>query len=389
MASLIVGILLWAGSSLISTVMFVFTKFWQGMGWPCYTIFAMSFAIAFGIFALAAGLLRASFPERRSVKWILLRGISGSIDFGSSVIAVQLGAPTGDVAALSSANTVFAALLGRVFLGEPLQVSSIVSVLSCIAGGVLISKPAFLFGSQASSVSVAAYLVAVCSGFFSAVTAISARKAGPGPGPPWFLNMSNLLVNCIAFAAFPFIPAFEEPSIQVLRPSLYSATICIVGVAILSVVSSICTTGGAMYCPAAVSATVNVSARLTLGYLADTLIFGVRVDFVSLCGAALMLGAVLLMAFSKTTTDVAGARVAEVPEFAEIELPAASADDETDSLASFIAAEFVPGQGRQEGAYRRRQAAFESPVPSPQAASGDRTIFGMAALANPPVARPF
>eukprot|EP00929_Paragymnodinium_shiwhaense_P078196 TRINITY_DN40491_c0_g1_i2.p1 TRINITY_DN40491_c0_g1~~TRINITY_DN40491_c0_g1_i2.p1 ORF type:complete len:224 (+),score=39.27 TRINITY_DN40491_c0_g1_i2:254-925(+) len=221
--------------------------------------------------------------------------------------------------------------------------------------------------------------MAVMSGFCSAVTAISARKAGQTSS--WFLNMANTLIGCFAFAALPITPFVDEGEIRALRGSVYLACICIAANGVLFVFASGFTTGGAMLCPAAVSATVNVSSRLTLGYLADALIFGVSMDPLSLGGAALMLGAVLLMACARKPTEDTSASVAESTELGQPASAAAADADDTESLASFIAAEFVAEKGHQGGAYRRRTVADETP-----SSVSDRTLFGVPAL-GPPAAR--
>eukprot|EP00929_Paragymnodinium_shiwhaense_P077987 TRINITY_DN4031_c0_g1_i2.p1 TRINITY_DN4031_c0_g1~~TRINITY_DN4031_c0_g1_i2.p1 ORF type:complete len:384 (-),score=48.94 TRINITY_DN4031_c0_g1_i2:204-1355(-) len=372
-------------AGLVTTVQLILGKAMKSLGWPYHAIVSMSYAMAFGIFALVAGICKAPFPERRDVIWILLRGLSANGTLACMIAAVRLGAPTGDVAALGGVNTVFAALLGRIFLGEPLQLSHIISVLCCITGGVVISKPAFLFGMQSNSVPILAHLMAVLAGFCSAVISVSARKAGNTS--PWFLNMCGAFTGCVVFIALPLTPFVDEPHISVLMDSVYLAGICIVGSGIMFVIGIGATTGGSMLCPAAVSATVNVSSRLTLGYLADVLIMGGTVDPVSLCGAALMLGAVVVMACARKPAGAASSpRVAEAPEeFSELPSSSAAAEeDETSSLASFIASEFVAERGHQGGMYQRRRVASVAgdsavtPTHIP-----DRTLFGVAATCPP------
>eukprot|EP00929_Paragymnodinium_shiwhaense_P066218 TRINITY_DN33191_c0_g1_i10.p1 TRINITY_DN33191_c0_g1~~TRINITY_DN33191_c0_g1_i10.p1 ORF type:complete len:310 (+),score=28.58 TRINITY_DN33191_c0_g1_i10:241-1170(+) len=298
------------------------------------------------------------------------------------IVAVRLGAPTGDVAALSSVNTVFAALLGRVFLGEPLQLSHCVSVLCCMTGGVLISKPVFIFGNPSSVVPIAAYLSAVAAGFFSACIAISARKAGGSS--PWFLNMCASTTGSVVFALLPMTPLLDDPEFSISQHNVGEGALFIAANFVLFVVGIGVTTGGAMLCPAAVTATVNVSARITLGYMADVLIFGGSIDPLSLCGAALMLGAVLVMACARKPA----AEVEEESPKSADSSPAATrlsdaepaaADDETNSLASFIATEFVAERGYQSSVRHRRQTGADESGLSPVGVM-DRTVYGNPAV---------
>eukprot|EP00929_Paragymnodinium_shiwhaense_P106892 TRINITY_DN72737_c0_g1_i1.p1 TRINITY_DN72737_c0_g1~~TRINITY_DN72737_c0_g1_i1.p1 ORF type:complete len:384 (-),score=44.81 TRINITY_DN72737_c0_g1_i1:227-1378(-) len=371
MPSVTVGIMFMVGSGVTVTMLLLLGKIMQSAGWPYYNMLSMSSAMAFGIFALLAGLCRAPFPESKSLKWILIRGISSTATFASTVAAVRLGAPAGDVAALGGVNTVFAALLGRVFLGEPLQLSHIVAVLCCLAGGVLISKPEFLFGVAGSSVPIFAHLMALVSGFFAAVTSISARKAGKTS--PWFLNMSATFTGSFAFAALPLTGFLDEPDLSVLQSRLYLGGICIFANALGFVIAIGATTGGSMWCPAAVSATVYVAARLTLGYLADVLILGISVDPLSLCGATLMLGAVVVMACARKPAEDL---VVQVSEASEAGQPSQSLEDETSSLASFIATEFVSEKGHQGRVHQRRRATAGTSDSTPAVAL-ERTMFGV------------
>ena len=63
--------------------------------------------------------LAACHCDRKEIKWVLLRGLFGSSNNVLSVCAALAGAPMGSIGVLSSVNTVVAALLGRVVLGEP------------------------------------------------------------------------------------------------------------------------------------------------------------------------------------------------------------------------------------------------------------------------------
>eukprot|EP00929_Paragymnodinium_shiwhaense_P034993 TRINITY_DN18979_c0_g1_i1.p1 TRINITY_DN18979_c0_g1~~TRINITY_DN18979_c0_g1_i1.p1 ORF type:complete len:389 (+),score=58.61 TRINITY_DN18979_c0_g1_i1:138-1304(+) len=380
MAPMTLGILLMFVAGFISISRLVLSKTMQSVGLPYYNILSMSFALAFSVFALLAGLLKAPCPERKSLKWILMVGIAANGRFASLIVAVQLGAPTGDVAAVSSVNTVFAALLGRIVLGEPLQLSHIVSALCCMIGGVLIAKPVFLFGASSSSVPSTAYLMAVLSGFCAAVIAISARKAGDES--PWFLNMCQSGLGCLVFAALPFTSLANEPDVvSVLQNNLDVATASILANFLMSVIGIGCTTLAGMLCPAAVTATVGVSSCITLGYMADVLIFGMNIDALSCCGAALMLSSVLVMACTRKPSGEGSSPVHL--ESAEAGQAAAKPtdDDETNSLASFIATEFVAESGYQGPPVRHRRptvANLDSPASS--AAGWERTLYGISVM---------
>eukprot|EP00929_Paragymnodinium_shiwhaense_P088238 TRINITY_DN4851_c0_g3_i1.p1 TRINITY_DN4851_c0_g3~~TRINITY_DN4851_c0_g3_i1.p1 ORF type:complete len:385 (-),score=60.70 TRINITY_DN4851_c0_g3_i1:238-1392(-) len=360
-----------AGST--SVVQLIVSKTLQAAGWPYYKMLALVCLLCAGVFVLLTGLCQAPFPERRNLKWVLMRGLSSAACLGSMIAAVQFGAPAGDVAALGSVNTVFAALLGRAFLGEPLHVSHLVSLLGCMIGSLLISKPEFLFGSTSTAAPTVAYVLAVISGLSASVISISARKAGDTSA--WFLNSSATFVGAATFVAMPLTGLVEEPDLRVLQRSLDIGSVWIAAMVLVMFLDMGSTTLGAMWCPAAVSSTVLVAAQMTLGYLSDVLIFGVTIDSLSFCGAALMLGAVLVMARSRKPAGEAAESPPESPEAGRAaEL---ANEDETDSLASFIATEFASEQGYQSSVrHRRPTVSIESPASTPSAA-WERTLFGV------------
>eukprot|EP00929_Paragymnodinium_shiwhaense_P088236 TRINITY_DN4851_c0_g1_i3.p1 TRINITY_DN4851_c0_g1~~TRINITY_DN4851_c0_g1_i3.p1 ORF type:complete len:401 (-),score=48.26 TRINITY_DN4851_c0_g1_i3:160-1362(-) len=372
MVSVTAGIMMMFVAGVFSTMQLVVSKTLQSAGWPYYKMLALASALASGIFALLAGLSKAQFPERRCFKWVLMRALASNGMLGSMIAAVQFGAPAGDVAALSSVNTVFAALLGRAFLGEPLQLAHIVSLLCCMTGSVLISKPEFLFGSGSSAAPTVAYVMAVVSGLSAAVISISARKAGNTSA--WILNTCATFTGAAAFLAMPLTCMVEEPDLSKFQSRFDVGCLCIATKVVMLIFGIGTTTLGAMWCPAAVSATVLVSARLTLGYLTDVLIFGVTVDSLSFCGAVLMLGAVLAMTCARKPAREAAESPPESPEAGRA---AELADeDETDSLASFIATEFASERGYQDSVrHRRPTVAMESPAS--RSPAWGRTLFGV------------
>lgn len=73
------------------------------------------------------------------VKWVILRGLFGCANNVLSVSAILAGAHIGSVGALLSVNTVVAALLGRLVLGEALGKLHILAVFFSLAGAILIS----------------------------------------------------------------------------------------------------------------------------------------------------------------------------------------------------------------------------------------------------------
>jgi len=315
--------------------------------WPFFRIFGFSYLVAGVCFAIIGVVYQAALPKAHMWKWLFSRGFFALLYMLSQSSAVRLGASTGDVAALSSINIVVAAVLGRVFLGEPLQRLHVVAMCCCILGAVCISRPQFLFGGSGGDSAWGGYVLAVLAGFMSACVAISCRKAGNAS--MHVMNSSACILNGIGFMALPYTPLIDDSSLRPMLISPFEALGLIGTIFIVTVLSTAANTGGSAWCPAAVSSTINTAARMVFGYFAESIIFGKVPDLLTVCGAVAMLGGVVIMALarlparqSKTvpaSTETSG--VADLQPKEDVE-PAGDDDDEdNESLVSFIATEFV------------------------------------------------
>eukprot|EP00929_Paragymnodinium_shiwhaense_P010949 TRINITY_DN11605_c0_g1_i1.p1 TRINITY_DN11605_c0_g1~~TRINITY_DN11605_c0_g1_i1.p1 ORF type:complete len:291 (+),score=37.01 TRINITY_DN11605_c0_g1_i1:110-982(+) len=284
--------------------------------------------------------------------------------------AVRLGAPAGDVAALSSVNTVLAALLGRAFLGEVLQLRHVVAMACSMAGAILISRPSFLFESAAgeSDVPSLAYALAVLAGFSMSCIAICARKADKTD--VWVFNLSPSAAG-ISFILASSTPLLDDATLSPLLEHPGQAFGWLALNVVLIAGSIACNSAGSMWCPAAVSATMSSAARILFGYVADIFIFGLRIQLLSVGGAALMMCGVLVMTLARAPRQPEDdASLKEQPETSAVASPPATDTDETESLASFIAAEFVELQGYETPLRQRKPAgAPTSPLASVLGAS--------------------
>jgi len=364
----VLGMLTMALQGVLMSAQIVSSKVMISAGWPFYRILGFAHLMGMLVYALVAIAVQAKLPERRAWKWIVSRGLCSVLAFTGMSCAVQLGAPAGDVAALTSVNTVFAALMARAFLGEPLQYLHIIALLCSVCGAVLIARPSFLFGTPAdgaASPSSFAYAFAVFAGFCLSCIAICARKAADTS--VWLFNLSPAAWGAVYFMLLPLSPLVDDSSLQSLLDSPAEGTGWIVFHIILLILAIATNSAGSMWCPAAVSATVNSTSRILCGYVADVLLFRLAISPLSLAGAGLMLSGVIVMALVRTPTSAKSAAEAEEG------MQPASEGDENESLASFVAAEFAQQEGHESTALRQRKTTattIESPA----------TVIGAAAL---------
>jgi len=334
------------------------------MQWPYFRMMGASCVVASLFFAIGSALGKEALPDTRTLKWVVLRGLFSFAAFASLSCAVRVGASTGDVASLSSVNIIVAAVLGRIFLGEPLRRLHVIAMCCCITGAILISRPKFLFGGSGGGDAWIGYLLAVAGGFGHACVAISTRKGGNAPMS--FFNCSTMFINGMGLVALPYTPLVDDGSLMPLVTSPLAATGWTGLIFFVALASTAAASGGFKWCPAAVSATVGTASRMVWGYLAESIIFGKQPDLLTVCGAAAMLVGVITMALARLPArqlKTAPAPPVELdltdvqPEIQDSQSESIDAedDDENESLASFIAAEFVDAAAHDVKPRQRRR----------------------------------
>jgi len=280
-------------------------------------------------------------------KWIVMRGAFGSATAVFAWAAVAEGAPVGDASSLGSVNVVVAALLGRAFLGEPLSLFHILALLCSIVGTVLVTKPEAIMGAATggSPVNTAwlGHALALASGLSSGGLFIASRKSqGISPLVMSFsvslqMGLSLWIVTSIGLVEDgPLEPLLADPAKGL---GLFLSFALLLGVCIYTI------SVGSQLCPAAASSTIFTSVSMVLGYVAQSIIHHQHPDDLTKLGAALMLLAVALIAGARWwQSKAASARELEEPLMAEdggnVSEVVPAAEEGTETLASFIAAEF-------------------------------------------------
>lgn len=298
--------------------------------------------------------------ELHQWKWVYMRGLFGCATYIQILIAVALGAPLGDVSALTSANVVVAALLGRVFLREPLRLLHVIALCCSIVGAVLISKPETLLGieGQKSSNAWLGYALAIGAGVSSGGLFIAARKSQ---------GISPLILTCsvstqegLGLLLLLWSGVVSEAPLDLMQTS--SVKLVGVFVALLALVFFSCCTlsMGAQLCPASASSTIYTSTSMLLGYAAQVAIHHETPRTITILGTLLMLSAVVLMSIAKCWYPVANCGSDDARRGDELDSISSQSssvnetdDGETESLASFVASEFS-GVSLHEHTVRKR-----------------------------------
>lgn len=314
-------------------------------GWAYWHITTIGLFISCLVLVARIAVSRVSMPDRRAIKWIAFRGVFGGVYWALGIVAVQVGAGPGDVAALLSINIVMAAFLGRAFLGEELRVVHIAALVCSLVGAVLISRPAFIFGVAAHAESAwFGHLCAAFAGCAQSLAFLCSRKAAEVPTSiHTFASMVASLVICVVLV---FSNMMEQPSKDIMTDSPLLTAAFVAGAFVVNIAAVSCMCFAAAVCPVAITATCYTASTMMFGYVAQVLIFDGAPDAITLVGAAFMLLAVVLMMGARvggrgrsSVTPATGAESAtEAVQGVDGE------EDENDSLSSFIATELCSFQ---------------------------------------------
>jgi len=337
-------------------------------GWPFYRIQCISVA-ALGLalvayLAISVSLGLVTLPRWHFAKWVFLRGACTGFVSLLSLVAVQFGAPLGDVAALGSLNTVAAAVLGRLFLGEELRRAHVVGLACAVAGAAMIG-----LGGH-GSLSARAWFglpLAALSGLAQGFQFVFARKSKGVPAPVlscsgsfmlFFMTMTAVVTGIVDDASLT--PVLEDP---------WQAVLWLASLVAVTLVITMTSAVGAQLCPAAMSATVTTGVGMVSSYVVQASLFGAEVGPLSLFGAALMLASMLFMTCSRVP-PAAPEAPAPAPG---LRLQQAVADGELDgddseslhSFASFVSAEFAAASPASFAAQLRVRRAATAPANPP------------------------
>lgn len=377
--------LLMVGAACLLNVQLAMTSKIVEAGWPEFVMFGLALALQTPCVGVWLAISQPKVPELQDCKWIVLAGLFFSGSFVLMVLALRFSIPMGDFAALNSVNVVFAAFLGRAFLKEQLHCLHFVAVVSSVAGAVLIARPRFIFRSAEGETdpSWIAYVFALCSGFCDAGIYICSRKSSDCSSS--FVLLSFTLQGSITtITCTPLVLGSMQSALAPLMTSPDEACGWVAALFAVLGVSLVMFTFAAQWCPASLSATVDTATRMTTGYLAQVLLFGASLSGFTIGGAVLMFVSVVTMTLVQTTSsDSAKSKAKEVSDITlESSMPVETKhdednnDEETESLASFVAAEFAVSSPHSTALRMRHFAARSANLPA-------RTIGALAIVTVP------
>ena len=285
------------GASLFRNATLVLGKYVQQRQLPyLFMVAVASFCVSLGA-ALLMYYQGSYHVERRVVKWVVLRGLAAGASHVLNLCAVLVGASVGSVGALTSVNTMTAALLGYFLLDEAFGRWHLLALLLAVGGAVLIWDPQHIGTSDPRFLGNALALVAGISSGFMTITTRKAREASS-----LMLSMAATVARCPFALLLAFLPNVNDGRLTNLVVAKEEVALCLLLLMVFLGFRSLLTSAAAKKLPAAVSSTVIVGTQMSSGYVFDIFFFHETLDLVTIAGAYMMLMAALAMAFTKPRT---------------------------------------------------------------------------------------
>ena len=214
-----VGLLLVACSALLNSAQNTMVQLAQNNGVSSLRLASMR-ALVQGFLLASYVLLRgeAFLPRRELRFWATCRGVGGALAFVMLFKAVSI-LPLGDATALFSSYPMFAVVVARIWLGEPISGTVTLATAFSVVGCTLIAQPSFLFGgssvvsspdtswSNSKELGIACALgTAVCMGVVMVLIRYCKDVTTPQQLLPWCISVG--MASFLLSAGTPF----EAPS---------------------------------------------------------------------------------------------------------------------------------------------------------------------------------
>ena len=208
----ILGIILAITSSFLLSFSSLMIKLAESIPTLEVTFMRLTFHLVFSLPAMVLFKDKFIYPWKQS-KYLLLRGVTGATSMSLMIYSVK-HMPLADARVIFYIYPVCTALLGRIFLKEPVSKFDVIAMVLSIGGVVLIGRPSFLFGSvgktSGSGEVWVPTLTAVAAAVLAALSAVLTRKMSQEVGPRVVVFYFALVGSIITFAG-SLISGFKYP----------------------------------------------------------------------------------------------------------------------------------------------------------------------------------
>ena len=234
---------------------------------------------------------------------LVVRSLSGMTAFSCATFAFGV-MPLGDATSIFLTSPVWAALLGRVFLGERLHVLDVLSIGVALGGVLLVARPTALFGSEdaddltaAAAAAAAAtadstasflgpYVVLAGAGFAGAVPVLVRTIRRRGKVHPAVIAHAYAFVTICVSPLGLLLPGQSPRLTSGVAEPLVTWLAC-VGVGVLAVPNQLLVNAGLMRTPAALGSMMRL-IDVPSAYALQVLLFGELPRASSMLGASII-----------------------------------------------------------------------------------------------------
>ncbi|KAI8896812.1 hypothetical protein BC833DRAFT_621805 [Globomyces pollinis-pini] len=294
------GLMLTALSAILFAVMSVLVKF-AGDDFNTAQIVFVRSVIQLSLALVSCYFYQVSPLGPSNVNRLLLiaRGTSGAFSLGCYFFTL-VNMPLGDGTSIFFMGPAFTSVAAYLVLGEPFMLLDIVSVVSCLTGVVLVTRPEFLFGVSdiVSPIhytvpmwmpALAAFAGACSSAFAYIIVRIVGKKVNFMVHVAYFGGMSTIISGIILYGFCSPIPISEWT---------FEQTVVLLSVGFLAFLAQ-CSLNKGLQLANAGPATLMRNLDIVCAFIFGIVLFGEIPQITSIIGALLIGGATAIVAFVK------------------------------------------------------------------------------------------
>ncbi len=244
------------------------------------------FTLAMSWWALERAGIRPRLGNGRPL--LLLRGLLGAVGINCFYFSL-VHLPLGDATLLQYTNPVFATLIAAVWVGERIGITEMVSLVASLVGVILITRPAFLFGSHGSTIvpyhAAIALFGAICSGAAYAAVRKMASREHPA-----------VIVFYLPLVTLPLAIPF---ALAAWTPPTALQWLLLIAVGVSTQIAQVYMTKG-LHAETAARATTTGYLQIVFAGLWGALILHELPSLWTIAGASVIIGSTLLLALGKS-----------------------------------------------------------------------------------------
>lgn len=223
-------------------------------------------------------------PWGHDRKWLWIRGALGFAGL-SCVYAAVTHLPLAEATVLQYLHPAITALFAGLFLGEAVSRGVWIATIVSLVGVVLVSKPAFVFGAEASSLDPLWVAVAIAGATFSAAAYVVVRRLSRSEDPLVIVFYFPLVT--VPLAVPTMLPSFVWPEgIEWLW---------LLGIGIATQVGQVSLTRGLAILPAAHGTALSY-LQVVFAAIWGIVVFGEGLSPTTLAGAGLVIASAFALA---------------------------------------------------------------------------------------------